>query len=144
LGIPVNSGSGPGTKNQGEKGGEDKLRANKAEVKDIISACSAAAEELAAARNLIEALEAEKLALAERLETEKQISKLLNMIAEGEKKRAIALEETIAMQKELSAANKRLIEKQGEEIIRLQKKKSTLLKRLGDFLIGAAAALILK
>lgn len=109
-----------------------------------IDACAAAAAELEASRVLIQALESENSALRERLETERSTTDLLTELNETRKKETAALRETVAAKNETIAAKDVVIASQNEVNAALKKKKPSLLKRIGDVLLGAAVIAILK
>lgn len=109
-----------------------------------IGACVAAADELAATRKLADALDAENRLLRERLETEKRTSDLLTELNKTRAAETDALRTAIAAKNDALAAKETVIEKQSELIVVLKQKRSSPWRRIGDVLIGAAAALILK
>lgn len=110
----------------------------------MINACNAAADELKASRLLIEALEAENRALKERLETEKHASAMLAKIAETLHAETEALRTALAAKNETITAKDSVIAAQDKLIESLKAKKTSPWRRLGDILIGAAIATVLK
>lgn len=110
----------------------------------MLAACAAAVEELRASRALIDALEAANETLKARLETEKQTTNLLYELNETRKAETSALRDTVAAKNEAIAAKDAAISKQDELIAQLKARKSSVWKRVGDLMIGAAAGLILR
>ena len=111
---------------------------------NLIAACSAAVEELGAARRLIGVLERENGLLKDRLETEKRASSLLAALNESRRAENEALRNAIAAKNETLDAKDAVIESQEKLIAALGKRKTSPWKRLGDVLIGVAAGAILK
>jgi cell shape-determining protein MreC len=117
-------------------------RAN--ETTSVVSACAAAAKDLAATRRLAEALERENAALKERLATAVRAEGLLNELNDTRRSENEALRSALASQSAVIAAKDIAIAKQDELIAQLKKRKTSPWKRVGDILIGAAAAAILR
>jgi chromosome segregation ATPase len=113
-------------------------------VNKVLAACNAAADELAASRTLIGALEEENGSLRSRLATEKQTTGMLNELNEARKAETTALRETVAAKNEAIAAKDQVIASQEKLIATLNKRKASIWKRVGDLAIGAAVGLILK
>lgn len=110
----------------------------------LIGACAAAAVELSQSRELITALENEKRVIAQRLETEKRTTALLTEIDNTRRSENDALRAALAAKNETIAAKDGVIATQVKLVEALKHKKTPPWKRVGDILIGAAAALILK
>lgn len=109
-----------------------------------LAACAAAADELAAARNLIELLEKNRQLLEARLETEKRIADLALQLAESRRLETMALRQAADAREETIAALAARIEAQEKMIADLKKRKTSVWKRLGDVMIGVAAGAILR
>jgi hypothetical protein len=99
---------------------------------------------LTASRRLVELLERESELLKERLETEKRTSSLLIELSESRRAENEALQNAIAAKNETITAKDAVVESQGKLIDVLKKRRSSPWKRLGDVLIGVAAATILR
>lgn len=110
---------------------------------DVISACMGAAVELQRSRLLIDALEGENAALNERLDTEKRATAILTELNETRKRETDALATVIAAKNETIAARDAVITTQDKLIDALKKKKPSPFRRIGDILLGAAAAIVL-
>lgn len=110
----------------------------------VLTACSAAADELAASRKLIEALELENTALKARLETERRTTALLGELDETRRSETEALRLALAAKNEAIAAKDAVIASQDKLIETLKRKKSSPWRRLGDALLGAAIFALLK
>jgi len=82
--------------------------------------------------------------LRERLNTEKGTSELLTELNKTRAAETDALRTAIAAKNDALAAKDAVTEKQSELIVVLKQKRSSPWRRIGDVLIGAAAALILK
>ncbi|MGD9563571.1 MAG: hypothetical protein AB7F88_01665 [Pyrinomonadaceae bacterium] len=119
-------------------------RASEPSASQIINACAAAADELAATRRLTSALERENAALRDRLATASQAETLLKELNETRHREAEALRTALAAKNETIAAKDAVIAKQDELITQLKKSKSSPWKRLGDILIGVAISAVLK
>jgi hypothetical protein len=111
---------------------------------DAARACAAAADDLIATRQLADTLDAENRALKERLETEKGASTLLRELAETRKAETSALQAAAAAKNEALAAKDSVIAAQDKLIEQLKRKKTSPWQRLGDVLLGAAIAVIIK
>lgn len=111
---------------------------------DVVAACMATAVELEKTRVLVTALDDEKVGLKERLETEKRTTVLLTELNNTRKSEAEALKAAITAKNETIAAKDAVIERQDKLVEALKAKKPSPWRRLGDILIGAAAAMILK
>jgi septal ring factor EnvC (AmiA/AmiB activator) len=110
----------------------------------VIGACSAAAEELKAARTLVNILENENASMKARLETEKRSNALLTELNETRRSENEALHATLAAKNETISAKDAVIVSQDKMIETVKKKKSSPWRRLGDILIGAALFAVLK
>jgi septal ring factor EnvC (AmiA/AmiB activator) len=109
----------------------------------LVNACAAAADELAASRKLIDALDDENSALNARLETEKQTTRLLTELNQTRKTESEALRSAIAAKNEALTAKDAVIAVQDKLIETLKRKKSSPWKRLGDLLIGVGLGVLL-
>lgn len=118
--------------------------ATRAAAENLVNACAATADELAKTRKLVTVLEAENKTLSERLDTEKQSSKLLGELNETRKSETEALRATVAAKNETIAAKDAVIGKQDELVRELKNKKTSPWKRLGDVLIGVAVSTLIK
>ena len=110
----------------------------------LASACAATADELAASRTLINALENENAALKMRLETEKRTTALLTELNETRKSETEALRTAFAAKNEALTAKDSVIASQDKLIETLKRKKSSPLKRLGDVLIGVGVGIVFR
>jgi hypothetical protein len=110
----------------------------------LIGACAAAAEELSQSRGLIDALERENGLLRQRLETERRFSETLGELNAARRSEAGALRAALTAKDETIDAKDKVIAAQERLVDALKKKRTSPWKRLGDVLIGAAAAIILK
>ena len=108
------------------------------------AACNAAAEELRATRRFVELIEGENALLKERLETEKRSASLLAALNESRRGETEALREAVAAKNEAMQAKDAVIDAQAKMIESLKTKRSSPWKRLGDILIGAAAAAVFR
>lgn len=104
----------------------------------------ATAVDLEKTRVLVRELEGENRLLGERLETERRTSALLTELNETRMSESQALRTTIAAKNETVAAKDAVIASQDKLIETLKRKKTSIWRRLGDVLIGAAAIAILK
>ena len=104
----------------------------------------ATAVDLEKTRVLVRELEGENRLLGERLETERRTSALLTELNETRMSESQALRATIAAKNETIAAKDAVIASQDKLIETLKRKKTSIWRRLGDVLIGAAAIAILK
>jgi uncharacterized protein YicC (UPF0701 family) len=109
----------------------------------LVSACSAAADELTASRVLIDALEHDNAALKQRLEIEKQTTQLLTELDQTRKSESEALRSVVAAKNEALSAKDAVIASQNKLIEALKKKKSSQWKRIGDVLIGIGLGTLL-
>lgn len=112
--------------------------------KRIIEACAAAADELAAGRSLIAALDNENAALKVRLATETRTTAVLRELNETRQAEASALRSALDAKNETIAAKDAAIAAQDKLLAALRSKKPSPWRRIGDIMIGAAAVLILK
>jgi chromosome segregation ATPase len=110
----------------------------------LASACAAAADELAASRTLITALENENSALRTRLDTEKRTAVLLTELNETRKSETEALRTALAAKNEALTAKDSVIASQEKLIETLKRKKSSPWKRIGDVLIGVGLGIFLR
>lgn len=101
----------------------------------------AAALELEQSRRLITALEDERRVLADRLETERRATTVLNEINETRKSENTALTATVRAKDETIAARDTVIAAQQKQI---ESRRPSLLRRVGDILAGVAIGRILK
>lgn len=101
-------------------------------------------ENIAARDDLIAALETENAVLRSRLEAEKRVSSLLLELNLTRKSEAESLRAALKTKDEVVAAKTEVIAIQEKQIAKLKKRKSSPLKRVGDILIGVAAAVLLK
>lgn len=113
-------------------------------TRNTLAACSAAVDDLIVTRQLAEALDAENSALRERLENEKQSAALLRELSETRKSENAALAAALSAKNQTIAAKDAAIATQDKLIEQLKQKKSSPWRRLGDILIGAAIAAVLK
>jgi hypothetical protein len=109
-----------------------------------LAACSNAADELAAARELNALLEEQRQLLKNRLEAEKQIAGLALELAESRRLETEALRRTADAKDEAIAALRERIALQEKMIAGLGRRKTSIWRRLGDVMIGIAAGAILK
>ena len=109
-----------------------------------LSACDAAIGELAASRTLIDALDDENAALKSRLATERQTAGILNELNETRRGESAALREALMAKTETIAAKDSVIVAQEKLIGTLKIRPTSIWKRVGDVMLGAAAALVLK
>ncbi len=110
---------------------------------DPISACSNAVADLKATRTLANALDEENKLLNERLATERQLTATLTELNITRRTENEALRTTIAAKDETISAKNSAIDAQAKLIDGLKRKKTSILSRIGGFVAGAAAALIL-
>lgn len=109
-----------------------------------MNACSAAVEELKAARALIDSLVIENKALSDRLSTEKRTNVLLTELNATRTNETDSLRKTVAAKDETIAAKDSVIDTQNKLIETLKQKRRSSLARITDILIGAAVFAILK
>ena len=119
----------------------DILAAKEQTVRD---ACSDAAADLTATRKFANALDAENTLLKERLATAERTVEILMELNDSRKAENAALNEALKAKNETIAAQSELIRTQAELAAKLKGKKRSLLGRIGDVLLGAAAIAILK
>jgi hypothetical protein len=110
----------------------------------VLSACTAAADELAASRTLITSLENENTALKQRLDTEKRTTALLTELNETRKSETEALRSTIAAKGETLTAKDAVIASQDKLIDALKRKKSSPWKRIMYALAGMGIGAFLR
>lgn len=118
-------------------------RANDPGRSELVNACAAAADELAATRRLAAALERENIALRDRIDTASQMETALKELNDSRQKENSALRAAITAKDETVAAKDAVIAKQDELILQLKKRRSSAWKRLGDILIGVAISTVL-
>ncbi len=111
---------------------------------NALAACGAAVDDLIATRTLAEALDAENDSLKKRLETEKRAAALMRELGDTRKSENAALVEAISAKNQAIAAKDVLIASQDKLIGELKRKRTSTWRRLGDILIGAAIAAIVK
>ena len=111
---------------------------------DVIGACAAAAAELSVSRKLIEAVERENRALTERIETYRRTETLLTELNTSRRSENEALRTAVSAKNETIAAKDAALARQAELITELKKRKTSLLKRIGDIMIGVAVSSVLK
>lgn len=111
---------------------------------DVLNACAAAADDLAATQKLADALDAENDALRQRLATEQRTTALLTELNETRRSENAALQTAIAAKNETITAKDAVIAGQDKLIGELRSKRTSPWRRIGDILIGFAAAAILK
>lgn len=95
-------------------------------------------------RKLADALDAENALLKKRLGTAERTTEILTELNETRKAENSALNEALKAKNETIAAQSQLIRTQDELAAKLKGKKRSLLGRIGDVLLGAAAIAILK
>ncbi len=111
---------------------------------DVLNACAATADDLAATQKLADALDAENDALRQRLATEQRTTALLTELNETRRSENAALQTAIAAKNETITAKDAVIAGQDKLIGELRSKRHSPWRRIGDILIGFAAAAILK
>ncbi len=104
----------------------------------------ATAIDLEKTRILASELETENQLLADRLETEKRTTALLTELNETRKSENEALQTTVAAKNETIAAKDVVIASQDKLVEALNRKKTSIWRRLGDVLLGAAAIAVLR
>jgi hypothetical protein len=104
----------------------------------------AAAVELETARRLATALEAENSELNERLATEKRVATLLTELTASRSAETDALRSAIDAKNETIKAKDAVITSQEKLTTELEAKRPSPWRRIGDVLIGVAAAALLK
>jgi hypothetical protein len=120
---------------------QDTRAANEQAVRD---ACADAATELIATRKLADALAAENALLKQRIATAERTAEIFAELDESRKAENAALNEALKAKNETIEAQTRLIRTQEEFAAKLKGKKRSLLGRIGDVLLGAAAIAIFK
>ncbi len=109
-----------------------------------LNACMAAAIDLEKSRVLVAELESENRLLNERLATEQRTTVVLTELNETRKSESEALRSTIAAKNETISAKDAVIASQDKLVDTLRRKKTSIWRRLGDVLIGAAAIAVLR
>ena len=109
-----------------------------------MSACNAAADELRASRDLIDALEAENASLRSRIDTEKRANELLTELNEAHRAETEALKFALAAKNETLNTKDLVIDAQDKLIATLKTKKRSPWSRVADVAIGAAIGIILR
>ncbi len=104
----------------------------------------AAAIDLEKSRVLVAELESENRLLNERLATEQRTTVVLTELNETRKSESEALRSTIAAKNETISAKDAVIASQDKLVDTLRRKKTSIWRRLGDVLIGAAAIAVLR
>ena len=107
-------------------------------------ACAAAADELEKSRSLIAVLERENTALRGRIQTAANTEAVMAELNAARLSEAEALRTALAAKNEALAAKDAVIASQDKFVNELKRRKTSPWKRLGDVLIGVAAAAILK
>lgn len=110
----------------------------------LAAACSQAADELSAVRAFAASLESQARELRTALAAERELNALLTELAATQKAQTKALTATIDAKNEALDAKGRTIAAQEELIGNLKQKRSSIWRRVGDVLLGAGAAIILK
>ena len=127
--------------NSAESSPKQDIRASEQALRD---ACADAAADLTATRKLADVLGAENALLKQRIATAERTAEILTELNETRKAETAALAETLKAKNETIAAQAELIRNQDELAAKLKGKKRSLLGRIGDVLLGAAAIAILK
>ncbi len=143
-GVFAASGQTPSTRTNSAGGSPPRATPAASDPRAIIAACAAAADDLVATKKLVDALEAENASLNERLATEKQTTHLLTELNATRKSEADALRAALVAKNETIAAKDASIAAQEKLIGELRRKRGSPWRRLGDILIGAAAAVLIK
>lgn len=110
----------------------------------VLNACANAANDLAATRKLVAALDDENKALNERLATERQLTVTLTELNATRRSENEALRTALSAKDETIAAKDSAINAQSKLIDSLKRKKPSILGRVGDILIGVAAGAVLR
>lgn len=110
----------------------------------IHNSCAAAVEDLTATRKLADALETENSFLKKRLETADRTAAIYKELNDTRNAESAALRETIAAKDRTIAAQKELIKTHEQLAEKLRAKRPSLIRRIGDVLIGAAIFAVLK
>jgi len=100
-------------------------------------------DELKASRQLIDSLDKENEALADRLKTEKRTTQILTELNETRRTEADALSKAVDAKNETIAAKDAVIDSQKKLIDELKRQKPSRWRRLGDILIGAGVIAVL-
>ena len=138
--------SAPSSTNSGTRANEEDTRPESRDGSrgGLIRSCMAAAVDLERTRILVDELERENRLLGERLEIERRTTTLLTELNETRKGESEALRSTITAKNETITAKDAVIASQDKLIETLKRKKTSVWRRLGDVLIGAAAIAVLK
>lgn len=104
----------------------------------------AAAIELENSRSMIATLEAENAAVRERLETEKRLTSVLAELSATQKAESAALRSALEAKDETIRAKDAVITAQDKYAAELRSRTRSPWRRVGDVLIGVAAAALLK
>jgi hypothetical protein len=110
----------------------------------VFAACSAAADELKASRELTAAQDVEIGGLKEALNSERRTSALLEELDRTRKSEAEALRNAIAAKDEAIRTRDSLIATQDKLITALKNKKQSILRRVGDVLLGATVIAVIR
>ena len=110
----------------------------------IRNACADAAEDLKATKKFAEALDAENGLLKKQLETANETAAIYKELNETRKAETDALRETIKAKNETIAAQAELIATHEKLAEKLKKRKPSLIRRIGDVLLGAAIFAVLR
>lgn len=113
-------------------------------TRNALAACAAAVDDLIATRQLAAALNSENDALKKRLETEMRSNALLRELSDTRKNENAALTDALSAKSETIAAKDAVIASQDKLISALKQKKASPWRRLGDILIGAAIAVVVR
>ncbi len=113
-------------------------------IPELVNACAAAADELAATRRLTDALERENAALRERLETAARTEAILKELSETRRTENEALRDVVSAKNETIVAKDAALAKQDELVKDLKRRRSSPWKRVGDILIGVAVSSLIK
>jgi chromosome segregation ATPase len=109
----------------------------------LAAACAATADELAASRTLIDALEKENVSLKARHQSDQQMIDVLTELNETRRSETDALRSAVAAKNEALTAKDAVIASQDKLIETLKRKKSSPWKRLGDVLTGVGIGIVL-
>jgi septal ring factor EnvC (AmiA/AmiB activator) len=142
---PANTKSAPSSNSSAIRAvTDDPLKVRKKIGSDITAACMAAAIELERSRELITAVDNENHLLKERLDTEKNLTSILEELTQTQKAESNALRAAIAAKNETISAKDAVIAAQDKLTSELKTKRPSPWRRLGDVLIGAATIALLK
>jgi hypothetical protein len=114
------------------------------DVRGVLASCAAAADELAAIRELSREQELENAALRQRLSTEERYSSLLLELDSTRKAETQALREALEARRAESAAKDAVIAAQQKLIDELRRRKRSPLAIVRDVLTGLGAGLLIK